>query len=169
MSDSLQPHELSTRLLHAWDSPGKSTEAGSHSLLQRIFPTQRSNAVLPHWGQSLYHLSYQGSTEQTLGNWALLSGLRGPLAQLPEADHAASGHRPRPDVELEQESRGIHMHVHGAFTVWIEHGVDEQRGGLLPRSLFVYLYGSHKCPHKPKISHLPSTLQMVQVWARNPS
>ena len=48
LSDSLQRHELSTRLLHAWDSPGKSTEVGSHSLLQGIFPTQRLNLCLLH-------------------------------------------------------------------------------------------------------------------------
>ena len=33
---------------------------GSHSLLQRIFPTQRLNLGLLHCRQILYHLSYQG-------------------------------------------------------------------------------------------------------------
>ena len=34
MSDSLQPHGLqSTRLLHPWDFPGKSTGVGCHCLL----------------------------------------------------------------------------------------------------------------------------------------
>ena len=34
MSDSVQPHGLQpTRLLHPWDSPGKSTGAGCHCLL----------------------------------------------------------------------------------------------------------------------------------------
>ena len=42
------------------DSPGKSTGVGGHSLLQGIFPTQGSNAGLPHCRQILYHLSYQG-------------------------------------------------------------------------------------------------------------
>ena len=36
--DSLRPRELkSTRLLCPWDSPGRNTGVGSHSLLQRIF------------------------------------------------------------------------------------------------------------------------------------
>ena len=40
MSDSLQPHGLQpTRILHPWDSPGKSTGVGCHRLL-------RQNAVL---------------------------------------------------------------------------------------------------------------------------
>ena len=33
---------------------------GCHSLLQGIFPTQRSNLGLPHCRQILYHLSHQG-------------------------------------------------------------------------------------------------------------
>ena len=49
------------RLLCLWDSPGKNTGVGSHSLLQEISPTQRSNPGLPHVRQILYHLSHQGS------------------------------------------------------------------------------------------------------------
>ena len=43
VSDSLWPHGLGvTRLLCPWDSPGKNTGVGCHSLLQEIFPTQGS-------------------------------------------------------------------------------------------------------------------------------
>ena len=35
---------------------------GSHSLLQGIFPTQGSNAGLPHCRWILHHLSHQGSS-----------------------------------------------------------------------------------------------------------
>ena len=35
------------------------------SLLQGIFPTQGSNAGLPHGRQILYQLSYKGSLEQS--------------------------------------------------------------------------------------------------------
>ena len=53
MSDSLQPHGLeSARLLCSWDSPGKYTEVGCHSLLQGIFLTQESSPhllCLLHW------------------------------------------------------------------------------------------------------------------------
>ena len=46
VSDSLWPHGLqSSRPLCPWDSPGKNTGVGSHSLLQGIFPTQGSNQV----------------------------------------------------------------------------------------------------------------------------
>ena len=51
----------STRLLCSWDSPGKNTGVGCHSLLQRIFPTQGSNPGLPDCKQILYCLSHQGS------------------------------------------------------------------------------------------------------------
>ena len=38
---TLQPYGLRpTKLLGPWDSPGKNTEVGSHSLLQGIFLTQ---------------------------------------------------------------------------------------------------------------------------------
>ena len=48
VSNSLWPHELQpTEILCSWDSPGKNTGGGCHSLLQRIFPTQGLNSGLP--------------------------------------------------------------------------------------------------------------------------
>ena len=47
--DSLRPHGLQlTRLLCPWDSPGKNTGVGSHTLFQGIFLTQGSNPCLLH-------------------------------------------------------------------------------------------------------------------------
>ena len=43
------------------DSPGKNTGMGSLSLLQEIFPTQKSNWGLLHCRWILYQLSYQES------------------------------------------------------------------------------------------------------------
>ena len=40
---------------------GKSTGMGCHSLLWWLFLTQGLNPGLPHCGQTLYHLSHQGS------------------------------------------------------------------------------------------------------------
>ena len=49
VSDSVRTHGLwPIRLLCPWDSPGKNTGVGCHSFLQGIFPTQGSNASLPH-------------------------------------------------------------------------------------------------------------------------
>ena len=60
MSDSLQSHGLqSTRLLCPWNSPGKNTGVGCHSLLHRIFPTQGSNPGLLHCKRILYCLSHK--------------------------------------------------------------------------------------------------------------
>ena len=42
------PWTVATRLLCPWDSPGKNTGVGGHSLLQGIFPTQGSNPSLLH-------------------------------------------------------------------------------------------------------------------------
>ena len=58
VSDSLQPRGC--RLLCPWNSPGKNSGVGSHSLLQGIFPIQGSNACLLHWKQILYCLNHGG-------------------------------------------------------------------------------------------------------------
>ena len=59
---SSQTHGLQPiRLLCPWDSPGKNTGVGCHSLLQEIFPTQGSNLGLLHCRQILYCLSHQES------------------------------------------------------------------------------------------------------------
>ena len=57
LSDSLQPHGLYS----PWNSLGQNTGVGSHSLLQRIVPTQGSNPDLPHYRGILYQLSHKGS------------------------------------------------------------------------------------------------------------
>ena len=59
---SLQPHGLQpASLLYLWNSPGKNTGVGYHSLFQGIFPTHGSNTGVLHFRQILYHLSHQGS------------------------------------------------------------------------------------------------------------
>ena len=62
MTKSLGRYRLQpARLLCPWDSPDKNTGVGCHTLLQEIFPTQRSNPGLPHCRRILYQLSHQGS------------------------------------------------------------------------------------------------------------
>ena len=69
MTNSLQPHELyPARLPCPWNSPGKNTGVGCHSLLQRIFLTQGLNLVLPHCRQILYRLRQLGSPKITRDN-----------------------------------------------------------------------------------------------------
>ena len=50
-----------TSPLCPWNSPGKSTGVGCHTLLPGIFLSQGSDPGLLHCKQSLYHLSHQGS------------------------------------------------------------------------------------------------------------
>ena len=57
MSDSLWPHGLYS----PWKFSRPQYWRGNISLLQGIFPTQGSNAVLLHWRQILYQLSHQRS------------------------------------------------------------------------------------------------------------
>ena len=62
VSDSLRPHGLQpARLLRPWDSPGKNTGVGCHTLLQGGFLTQGLNLGLPHCRWILYCLSHQGN------------------------------------------------------------------------------------------------------------
>ena len=64
MSDSLRPHGVQpTRLLCPWNSPGKNTGVGSHSLLQGIFLTQELSLGFLHCRQILYHLSSFSSVQ----------------------------------------------------------------------------------------------------------
>ena len=57
VSDSFRPHGLEpARLLCPWNSPGKSTGVGSHSLLQGIEFRSPTLQVI------LYQLSHQGSS-----------------------------------------------------------------------------------------------------------
>ena len=62
VSDSLRHYGLQPpRLLCPWNSPGKNTGVGSHSVLKGIFLTQGLNLDLLCCRQILYHLSHQGS------------------------------------------------------------------------------------------------------------
>ena len=52
-----------SRLLYLWNSPGKNTGVGSHSVLQCVFLTQGSNLGLLHWQVDFFFLllSHKGS------------------------------------------------------------------------------------------------------------
>ena len=50
------PWTVACRFLCPWNSPGKNTGLGCHSLLQGIFPTQWLISGLPHGRQILYQL-----------------------------------------------------------------------------------------------------------------
>ena len=51
--------------LYTWNSPGKNTGVGSHSLLQGTFPTQGLKMGLLHCRQIFNHLSHQSESEVT--------------------------------------------------------------------------------------------------------
>ena len=57
VSNSLWLHGLYS----PWNSSGQNTGVGSLSLLQGIFPNQRSNPGLPHCRRIIYQLSHKGS------------------------------------------------------------------------------------------------------------
>ena len=55
------------RLLCPWDSPGKNTGVGCHSLFRGIFLTQGSNPGLLRCRWVLYHLSHRGERGVIVG------------------------------------------------------------------------------------------------------
>ena len=55
------PMDYSLPSSSPWNSPGKNTGVGRHSLLQGIFPIRGLNPGLLHCRQILYCLSHQGS------------------------------------------------------------------------------------------------------------
>ena len=68
VSNSLWPHDLyPARHLCPWEFSGKNTGAGSHFLLQGIFPT-RDQIQVSHIAGRLYHLSHQ---EIIIATWVL--------------------------------------------------------------------------------------------------
>ena len=67
MSDSLRPQGLyPARFLWPWNSPGKKTGVGWHSLLQGIFLTQGLTRVSCIGRQILYPLSHKGCPPNSL-------------------------------------------------------------------------------------------------------
>ena len=54
---------VTTRTIESLKFSGQNTEVGSHSLLQGIFPTQRSNPGLLHYRQILFQLATRKSQE----------------------------------------------------------------------------------------------------------
>ena len=72
MSDSFQPYGLYSPC----NSPGQNTGVGSHSVLQRIFPSQKLNQGLLHCRQILYQLNLQGSPLTVLGTVNLLNNAK---------------------------------------------------------------------------------------------
>ena len=58
-----------------WNTPGKNTGVGSHSLFQGIFPTQGTNPCLPHCRQTLLPSELTGKPKNTgVGSHSLLQG-----------------------------------------------------------------------------------------------
>ena len=87
VSNSLWPHGLKpTRLLCPWDSPGKKTGVGCHDLLQGIVPSQGSNPGGLHFKRILYHLSHQGSPEQSLKSLPSSKYLRNVVRLYPKEE-----------------------------------------------------------------------------------
>ena len=98
--DYIQP----ARLLCPWNSPGKNTGVGGHSLLQGIFPTQESNPGLLHCRQSLPTEPMSKSSSGEAGEGAQWTRERG---QWQEQGLTLAGLREKIGRErLEKGSRG---------------------------------------------------------------
>ena len=89
-SCSIVSYSLRAHGLYPWNSPGQSTEVGSLSLLQGIFPTQGMNSGLPHCRWILYQLSHKGSPKTTgVGSLSLLQGIFPTQGSKPGLPHCS--------------------------------------------------------------------------------
>ena len=101
VSDSLRPHGLwPSRLFYPWNSPGKNTGVGCHSLPQGIFLTQGSNPrlfCLWHWQAGSLPLAHLGSSPCVLAKliesnvWDFPGG---PVVKNPPANAGDTGSVP---------------------------------------------------------------------------
>ena len=66
MSDSVTPWTIARQAPLFWDSPGKNTGVGCHSLLQGMFLTEESNRNLLHGQVDSLPLSLQGSPNTSI-------------------------------------------------------------------------------------------------------
>ena len=89
LSNSLQPYGQAVRLLCPWNSPGKNTGMGCHSLLQEISLIQGLNRLL-HCRRILYHLSHQGSPNN--GRALCAKSLLLCLTLCEPMNHSQAGH-----------------------------------------------------------------------------
>ena len=90
-SDSLRPHGLQqARFLHPWNSPGKNTEMGFHSLLQGIFSNQGIEPGPPALQADILSSEPPGKPNQEGGtlwiyNNSKLPIFQGKVIRLPKA------------------------------------------------------------------------------------
>ena len=61
VSDSAVTWTVTWLLFCPWNSPGRITGVGCHSLLQEVFLSQQLKPLLPYCRQILYCLSHEGS------------------------------------------------------------------------------------------------------------
>ena len=134
VSDSLRLHGLqSARLLFPWNSAGKNTGVGSHSLLQGIFLTQGWNLGLLHCRQILYHLSHQGSPK---------GAKEDPLSPLPLAVSATTGHWRTTDKGPAHVSQSPQQNLLETACSVREEVVEHRKGGESP----IKAISSTSCP-----------------------
>ena len=93
VSNPLWPHRLQPAWpLCPWNSSGKNTGVGSHSLLQGIFPTQGSNPHLPHFKAD--SLLSEPPGNYVYPHYKYINGLEGPpfLGSGKDQHHHLNGH-----------------------------------------------------------------------------
>ena len=74
-----------------WDSPGKNTGVGGHSLLQGIFPIQTANPGLLHCRRILDRLSHQGSLDEVGKESACSAGDTEDMSLIPGLGRSPGG------------------------------------------------------------------------------
>ena len=122
VSDSLRPHGLDpARFLCPWDSPGKSTRVGCHSLLQGIFLTRGWKLHLLHC--ILYSLGYLGSPQ--------VSVKPAQTSQRPKPGSQGWGLGPRKEGRTVSSPEGGGQLKSGAMQCGLNHSLAADKPGSL--------------------------------------
>ena len=122
--DSLWLHALQlNRLLCPWDSPGKNTGVGCHSLFQEIFPTQGLHPHLLYWQVDSLPLSHLRSpitpTVDLTKSWYILGWreeMKGCELKSTSSEKVKKGSKVRESNIFGHRNRSLHKH--GYVVAW---------------------------------------------------
>ena len=169
VSDSLWLHGLHhTRLLCPWESPGKYTGVGWHSLLQRIFPTQGSNLGFLHCRQILYHLSHQGTPLNVFQRNEIFQvektwrGLCGQNKKGTNNIKRSQRRQTRPQISFKGVG-GKYDWDWIAFHIVLDHVVRGERYDDADWKPVNYLWGYFTCPFERRVAWTGLTMQGMKL------
>ena len=150
------------RFLCAWDSPGQNSRVGSHSLLQKVFPTQKLNPCRLHCRQILYCRSQQGrGLDVCVHKWRCS---RNAVERDTHGDHRNPSHIPHPPQRCPfPKIQMRHLTSRELPSRYLKAPISRRA----PISLAISLAGSSHLASHLTSGELPSLLWGAPIWPRH--